>query len=218
MRIVARGKGRVRVLDTTALDYGSAILIAADYLSAVELEKNGLLLERCAYISTDDGRKMVKPEPIEIMSPDELKEWEAVEVDGMTFIEVIEGRLRPVLLDQIYDEDGQLDPPAAAGMRIYYKSGSYEAIATTALSYQDGHILMDDLIDFTDPERGVAWDRGVWTTTDTMLMSLRPEPSIVVDPETLGAVDVMTVEGEVVYAGEPGEPEEAIEEGGFDSD
>mgnify|MGYP007085929296 CR=1 FL=1 len=202
MRIVIRMDGRLRVVDTTTLDYKSNIVLASDYLSAIEPDKNGILLERCAYTSLDEGRMAVKPEPLCLIAPDELAAIESVEVDGITFAARFDGVLRCVMLDSLYDEDGNLDPPPVSGMRIYYRSGSYEAITPTPLLYHDGHLAQDDMLDYADPSRGISWDRGVWTTDDAGLMSLRPEASVVIGGDELDSIAVATFEGDVVYCGE----------------
>lgn len=217
MRIVIRRNGSTRVVETTQLDYGSSIIIQADYLSAVDVEKNGLLLDRCAYTSYEDGRMSVKPEPIEILSPDELAEVEQIEVDGMVFMERAAGALRAVLVDQIYDEDGNLDPPPSRGVRVYYRSGSYEAIDATPLSYPDGYIAVDDVIDHADVANGLSWDRGVWTSSDPELMSLKPEAVQVIDPESVAGIEAVCVEGAVVYPG-GGDRDGQEDEGGSAED
>ena len=213
MRIVITGRDSKRVIETCALDFESGIVLASDFLSAVDLEKNGLLLERCAYTSVDEGRMAVKP-PIELLSPDELRDVDEIEADGLLFALREDEALTPCIGGQIYDDDDTLSLPLFSGIRIYYKSGSYESICKTTLHYPDGNLVEDDLVEWSDIEkRGVRWDRGVWTTGDAGLMSLPGSPITVLAPDDLAAVEAGAFEGQVLYpriAESDGEKEDEI--------
>ena len=216
MRIVMRGRGRVRVIETTALDFRSSMLLTADFLSAVDFEKNGLLLDRCCYTSVNDGRQSLKRDPVELASPDELKAYTEIEVDGLLFAAREGERLLPAMIDQIYDEDGNMVPPPARGIRIYYRSGSYESIDATGLLYAEGFIASDDVVDFSELPKRITWDRGQWTVSDAVLMSSAEEAAVVIEEDTLGAVSMMTVEGEVVWPSDEGEEDSEDEETGME--
>lgn len=199
MRIIVKKADKRRMIETTSLDSRTGILLMADFVSAVAPEKNGLLLERCAYTSSDDGRMSVKPEPIELLSPGELEQVDAVEVDGQPFLARIGGNLTSVLLDQIYTDEGEFDPPAGHGMRIYYKSGSYESIEATTLFYADGYVAHDDVISAANLDVGITWERGAWTSSDGDLMSLKEEACLVVDAGMLEDVEAVCFGPDVIY-------------------
>lgn len=199
MRIIIKKPDKQRVIETTSLDSRTGVLLTADFVSAVEIEKNGLLLERCAYTSSDEGRMSVKPEPIELLSPDELKQVDAVEIDGQPFLARIDGDLTSVMIDQIYTDEGELDPPVGHGMRIYYKSGSYESIEATTLFYADGYVAHDDVISAANLDIGITWERGAWTSSDAHLMSLKQEACLVVDAEMLGNVEAVCFGSDLIY-------------------
>lgn len=102
----------------------------------------------------------------------------------------------PALADSLYDENGGIIDACGSGMRIYYKSGSYEVISPTMLLYSDGHLAQDDLVDFErfDTE-GISWERGTWTKDDDGLMSLKPDASVVVLPEQMDRIEAVSYEG-----------------------
>lgn len=204
MRIAIGMSSRTRVIETTSLDYHSSILLADDYMPVVDMEKNGILLERCAYTTAEEsGRMSLKAEPLEIVPPENLGEVEYVDVNGMPFL-VREGdRLVACSVDQLYDEEGNVvAPPMASAVLIVYKSGSVETIDPTMMLYPDGFLAQDELIDCSDIRgKGVLWERGAWTVSDPMLMSLTDggEAIQVVAPEDLPAIEAVVVNGEVVY-------------------
>ena len=68
----------------------------------------------------------------------------------------------------------------------------------TVLSFGDGMLMADDLIDWSDLDSGITWTRGAWTRGDRNLMELRPEPTVVVDPEQYAHMELMTFDGALV--------------------
>lgn len=219
MRIVIGMSNRTRVVETTSLDYHSSILLADDYMPVVDMEKNGILLERCAYTTAEEsGRMSLKAEPLEIVPPENLDEVDYVDVNGMPFL-VREGdRLIACSVDQLYDEEGDVvAPPMASAVLVVYKSGSVETIDPTMMLYPDGFLAQDDLMDCSDIRgKGVLWERAAWTVADPDLMSLTDggEAIRVIAPEDLPAIEAIVVNGEVVYiSGETSEEGVASGEG-----
>ena len=68
----------------------------------------------------------------------------------------------------------------------------------TVHSFGDGMLMADDLIDWSDLDSGITWTRGAWTRGDRNLMELRPEPTVVVDPEQYAHMELMTFGGQLV--------------------
>ena len=98
----------------------------------------------------------------------------------------------------LFDDSGNYMGDHGQGLYIYYESGSYETIVPTVLSFGDGMLMADDLIDWSDLDSGITWTRGAWTRGDRNLMELRPEPTVVVDPEQYAHMELMTFGGALV--------------------
>ena len=86
-------------------------------------------------------------------------------------------RLAPVVFEGAVRRQRQLHGRPRAGLMHLLESGSYETIVPTVLSFGDGMLMADDLIDWSDLDSGITWTRGAWTRGDRNLMELRPEPT-----------------------------------------
>ena len=106
--------------------------------------------------------------------------------------------MAPAVFEVLFDDSGNYLGDHGQGLCIYYESGSYETIVPTVLSFGDGMLMADDLIDWSDLDSGITWTRGTWTRGDRNLMELRPEPTVVVDPEQYAHMELMTFGGALV--------------------
>lgn len=197
IRVLMEGD-RVRVLDTTRLDVRTGVVLEDCFLDVSSLDKEGVLLERNVFTTTNDEMQSLKV-PLRIVEPDELGQVVALEADGKPILSRAEGtgRLVPSVYDVLYDEDGNFVGDAGEGLCLYYASGSYETVVPTVLSYGDGMLVSDDLIDWSDPATGITWQRGAWTKSDKGLMELRPEATVVVVPEQFENMELATFQGEL---------------------
>ena len=187
MNIIVKMHDRVRVIETTRMDLHSGIMLEDDFLDISDYLNQGVLLERSVFITTSDDMQLLK-RAVTIIEPDELEAVEGVYADGKPILVRTEDGSR--LAASVFDH-GQ-------GLCIYYESGSYETIVPTVLSFGDGMLMADDLIDWSDLDSGITWTRGAWTRGDRNLMELRPEPTVVVDPEQYAHMELMTFGGQLV--------------------
>ena len=137
---------------------------------------------------------------VTIIEPDELDAIDGVYADGKPILVRTEdgSRLAPSVFEVLFDDSGNYLGDHGQGLCIYYESGSYETIVPTVLSFGDGMLMADDLIDWSDLDSGITWTRGTWTRGDRNLMELRPEPTVVVDPEQYAHMELMTFGGALV--------------------
>lgn len=197
MRITIHSGTKRRVVETTLIGLDRGALLIDDYLDITSLSTDGLMLERDVFTTTDEEAMGVKPEPVVLLTPEELVGVNLVEVDGMPLLERAGKELVPALYSSLFNEEGDFLGDSGRGLRIYYRSGSYEAIDAVPLNYADGHIARDDQIDFGDLERGISWDCGVWTVEDDGLMALKPEALVVATPQLLENAMAVTFSGEL---------------------
>ena len=189
---------RVRTLETTRLDVRTGIILEDCYLDVSSLDKEGVLLERNVFTTTSDEMQSLKM-PLRIVEPDELARVVMLEADGKPILSRAEGtgKLVSSVFDALYDEDGNFMGDAGEGLCLYYASGSYETIVPTVLSYGDGMLVSDDVVDWSDTTIGVTWQRGAWTKSDKGLMELRPEATVVVVPEQFENMKLATFQGDL---------------------
>lgn len=197
MRITIHSGEKRRVVETTLIGLDRGALLIDDYLDITSLSTDGLMLERDVFTTIDDGAMGVKPEPVVLLTPEELAGIDLIEADGMPLLERAGEDLVPALYDSLFSEEGDFLGDSGRGLRIYYRSGSYESIEAAPLSYADGHIARDDQIDFGNLERGISWDCGVWTVEDDGLMALKPEVFVVATPQLLENAMAVTFSGEL---------------------
>ena len=141
------------------------------------------------FITTSDDMQLLK-RAVTIIEPDELEAVEGVpcgrqadSCEGPRTARVSLRRCSEVLSD----DSGNFMGDHGQGLCIYYESGSYETIVPTVLPSGDGMLMADDLIDWSDLDSGITWTRGSLDARRRNLMELRPEPTVVVDPEQLRA-------------------------------
>lgn len=199
MNIIVKMHDRVRVIDTTRMDLHSGIMLEDDFLDISDYLNQGVLLERSVFITTSDDMQLLK-RAVTVIEPDELDAIDGVYADGKPVLVRTEdgSRLAPAVFEVLFDDSGNFMGDHGQGLCIYYESGSYETIVPTVLSFGDGMLMADDLIDWSDLDSGITWTRGAWTRGDRNLMELRPEPTVVVDPEQYAHMELMTFGGELV--------------------
>ena len=92
---------------------------------------------------------------VTIIEPDELDAIDGVYADGKPILVRTEdgSRLAPVIFEVLFDDSGNFMGDHGQGLRIYYESGSYETIVPTVLSFGDGMLMADDLIDWSDLDK-----------------------------------------------------------------
>lgn len=199
MNIIVKMHDRARVIETTRMDLHSGIMLEDDFLDISDYLNQGVLLERSVFITTSDDMQLLK-RAVTIIEPDELDAIDGVYADGKPILVRTEdgSRLAPAVFEVLFDDSGNYLGDHGQGLCIYYESGSYETIVPTVLSFGDGMLMADDLIDWSDLDSGVTWTRGTWTRGDRNLMELRPEPTVVVDPEQYAHMELMTFGGALV--------------------
>lgn len=199
MNIIVKMHDRVRVIETTRMDLHSGIMLEDDFLDISDYLNQGVLLERSVFITTSDDMQLLK-RAVTIIEPDELEAVEGVYADGKPILVRTEdgSRLAASVFEVLFDDSGNFMGDHGQGLCIYYESGSYETIVPTVLSFGDGMLMADDLIDWSDLDSGITWTRGAWTRGDRNLMELRPEPTVVVDPEQYAHMELMTFGGQLV--------------------
>ncbi len=199
MNIIVKMHDRARVIETTRMDLHSGIMLEDDFLDISDYLNQGVLLERSVFITTSDDMQLLK-RAVTIIEPDELDAIDGVYADGKPILVRTEdgSRLAPAVFEVLFDDSGNYLGDHGQGLCIYYESGSYETIVPTVLSFGDGMLMADDLIDWSDLNSGITWTRGTWTRGDRNLMELRPEPTVVVDPEQYAHMELMTFGGALV--------------------
>ena len=199
MNIIVKMHDRARVIETTRMDLHSGIMLEDDFLDISDYLNQGVLLERSVFITTSDDMQLLK-RAVTLIEPDELDAIDGVYADGKPILVRTEdgSRLAPAVFEVLFDDSGNYMGDHGQGLCIYYESGSYETIVPTVLSFGDGMLMADDLIDWSDLDSGVTWTRGAWTRGDRNLMELRPEPTVVVDPEQYAHMELMTFGGALV--------------------
>lgn len=199
MNIIVKMHDRARVIETTRMDLHSGIMLEDDFLDISDYLNQGVLLERSVFITTSDDMQLLK-RAVTIIEPDELDAIDGVYADGKPILVRTEdgSRLAPAVFEVLFDDSGNYLGDHGQGLCIYYESGSYETIVPTVLSFGDGMLMADDLIDWSDLDSGITWTRGAWTRGDRNLMELRPEPTVVVDPEQYAHMELMTFGGALV--------------------
>lgn len=199
MNIIVKMHDRTRVIETTRMDLHSGIMLEADFLAISDYLNQGVLLERSVFITTSDDMQLLK-RAVTIIEPDELDAIDGVYADGKPILVRTEdgSRLAPAVFEVLFDDSGNFMGDHGQGLCVYYESGSYETIVPTVLSFGDGMLMADDLIDWSDLDSGITWTRGAWTRGDRNLMELRPEPTVVVDPEQYAHMELMTFGGALV--------------------
>lgn len=199
MNIIVKMHDRARVIETTRMDLHSGIMLEDDFLDISDYLNQGVLLERSVFITTSDDMQLLK-RAVTIIEPDELDAIDGVYADGKPILVRTEdgSRLAPAVFEVLFDDSGNYLGDHGQGLCIYYESGSYETIVPTVLSFGDGMLMADDLIDWSDLNSGITWTRGTWTRGDRNLMELRPEPTVVVDPEQYAQMELMTFGGALV--------------------
>ena len=199
MNIIVKMHDRARVIETTRMDLHSGIMLEDDFLDISDYLNQGVLLERSVFITTSDDMQLLK-RAVTIIEPDELDAIDGVYADGKPILVRTEdgSRLAPAIFEVLFDDSGNYLGDHGQGLCIYYESGSYETIVPTVLSFGDGMLMADDLIDWSDLDSGITWTRGTWTRGDRNLMELRPEPTVVVDPEQYAHMELMTFGGALV--------------------
>ena len=199
MNIIVKMHDRVRVIETTRMDLHSGIMLEDDFLDISDYLNQGVLLERSVFITTSDDMQLLK-RAVTIIEPDELDVVDGVYADGKPILVRTEdgSRLAASVFEVLFDDSGNFMGDHGQGLCIYYESGSYETIVPTVLSFGDGMLVADDLIDWSDLDSGITWTRGAWTRGDRNLMELRPEPTVVVDPEQYTHMELMTFGGQLV--------------------
>lgn len=199
MNIIVKMHDRARVIETTRMDLHSGIMLEDDFLDISDYLNQGVLLERSVFITTSDDMQLLK-RAVTIIEPDELDAIDGVYADGKPILVRTEdgSRLAPAVFEVLFDDSGNYLGDHGQGLCIYYESGSYETIVPTVLSFGDGMLMADDLIDWNDLDSGITWTRGTWTRGDRNLMELRPEPTVVVDPEQYAHMELMTFGGALV--------------------
>lgn len=199
MNIIVKMHDRARVIETTRMDLHSGIMLEDDFLDISDYLNQGVLLERSVFITTSDDMQLLK-RAVTIIEPDELDAIDGVYADGKPILVRTEdgSRLAPAVFEVLFDDSGNFMGDHGQGLCVYYESGSYETIVPTVLSFGDGMLMADDLIDWSDLDSGITWTRGVWTRGDRNLMELRPEPTVVVDPEQYAHMELMTFGGALV--------------------
>lgn len=199
MNIIVKMHDRVRVIETTRMDLHSGIMLEDDFLDISDYLNQGVLLERSVFITTSDDMQLLK-RAVTIIEPDELDTVDSIYADGKPILVRTEdgSRLAQSVFEVLFDDAGNFMGDHGQGLCIYYESGSYETIVPTVLSFGDGMLMADDLIDWSDLDSGITWTRGAWTRGDRNLMELRPEPTVVVDPEQYEHMELMTFGGQLV--------------------
>lgn len=199
MNIIVKMHDRARVVETTRMDLHSGIMLEDDFLDISDYLNQGVLLERSVFITTSDDMQLLK-RAVTLIEPDELDAIDGVYADGKPILARTEdgSRLAPAVFEVLFDDSGNYMGDHGQGLCIYYESGSYETIVPTVLSFGDGMLMADDLIDWSDLDSGITWTRGAWTRGDRNLMELRPEPTVVVDPEQYAHMELMTFGGALV--------------------
>ena len=199
MNIIVKMHDRARVIETTRMDLHSGIMLEDDFLDISDYLNQGVLLERSVFITTSDDMQLLK-RAVTLIEPDELDAIDGVYADGKPILVRTEdgSRLAPAVFEVLFDDSGNYLGDHGQGLCIYYESGSYETIVPTVLSFGDGMLMADDLIDWSDLDSGITWTRGAWTRGDRSLMELRPEPTVVVDPEQYAHMELMTFGGALV--------------------
>lgn len=199
MNIIVKMHDRTRVIETTRMDLHSGIMLEDDFLDISDYLNQGVLLERSVFITTSDDMQLLK-RAVTIIEPDELDAIDGVYADGKPILVRTEdgSRLAPAVFEVLFDDSGNFMGDHGQGLCVYYDSGSYETIVPTVLSFGDGMLMADDLIDWSDLDSGITWTRGAWTRGDRNLMELRPEPTVVVDPEQYAHMELMTFGGALV--------------------
>lgn len=199
MNIIVKMHDRTRVIETTRMDLHSGIMLEDDFLDISDYLSQGVLLERSVFITTSDDMQLLK-RAVTIIEPDELDAIDGVYADGKPILVRTEdgSRLAPAVFEVLFDDSGNFMGDHGQGLCVYYESGSYETIVPTVLSFGDGMLMADDLIDWSDLDSGITWTRGAWTRGDRNLMELRPEPTVVVDPEQYAHMELMTFGGALV--------------------
>lgn len=199
MNIIVKMHDRARVIETTRMDLHSGIMLEDDFLDISDYLNRGVLLERSVFITTSDDMQLLK-RAVTLIEPDELDAIDGVYADGKPILVRTEdgSRLAPAVFEVLFDDSGNYMGDHGQGLCIYYESGSYETIVPTVLSFGDGMLMADDLIDWSDLDSGITWTRGAWTRGDRNLMELRPEPTVVVDPEQYAHMELMTFGGALV--------------------
>ena len=199
MNIIVKMHDRVRVIETTRMDLHSGIMLEDDFLDISDYLNQGVLLERSVFITTSDDMQLLK-RAVTLIEPDELDAIDGVYADGKPILVRTEdgSRLAPAVFEVLFDDSGNYMGDHGQGLCVYYESGSYETIVPTVLSFGDGMLVADDLIDWSDLDSGITWTRGAWTRGDRNLMELRPEPTVVVDPEQYAHMELMTFGGQLV--------------------
>lgn len=199
MNIIVKMHDRARVIETTPMDLHSGIMLEDDFLDISDYLNQGVLLERSVFITTSDDMQLLK-RAVTIIEPDELDAIDGVYADGKPILVRTEdgSRLAPAVFEVLFDDSGNFMGDHGQGLCVYYESGSYETIVPTVLSFGDGMLMADDLIDWSDLDSGITWTRGAWTRGDRNLMELRPEPTVVVDPEQYAHMELMTFGGALV--------------------
>lgn len=199
MNIIVKMHDRARVIETTRMDLHSGIMLEDDFLDISDYLNQGVLLERSVFITTSDDMQLLK-RAVTLIEPDELDAIDGVYADGKPILVRTENgsRLAPAVFEVLFDDSGNYMGDHGQGLCVYYESGSYETIVPTVLSFGDGMLMADDLIDWSDLDSGITWTRGAWTRGDRNLMELRPEPTVVVDPEQYAHMELMTFGGALV--------------------
>ena len=199
MNIIVKMHDRTRVIETTRMNLHSGIMLEDDFLDISDYLNQGVLLERSVFITTSDDMQLLK-RAVTIIEPDELDAIDGVYADGKPILMRTEdgSRLAPAVFEVLFDDSGNFMGDHGQGLCIYYESGSYETIVPTVLTFGDGMLMADDLIDWSDLDSGITWTRGAWTRGDRNLMELRPEPTVVVDPEQYAHMELMTFGGALV--------------------
>ena len=199
MNIIVKMHDRVRVIETTRMELHSGIMLEDDFLDISDYLNQGVLLERSVFITTSDDMQLLK-RVVTIIEPDELDVVDGVYADGKPILVRTEdgSRLAASVFEVLFDDSGNFIGDHGQGLCIYYESGSYETIVPTVLSFGDGMLMADDLIDWSDLDSGITWTRGAWTRGDRSLMELRPEPTVVVEPEQYAHMELMTFGGALV--------------------
>ena len=155
MNIIVKMHDRARVIETTRMDLHSGIMLEDDFLDISDYLNQGVLLERSVFITTSDDMQLLK-RAVTIIEPDELDAINGVYADGKPILVRTEdgSRLAPAVFEVLFDDSGNYLGDHGQGLCIYYESGSYETIVPTVLSFGDGMLMADDLIDWSDLDSG----------------------------------------------------------------
>ena len=88
--------GSYTCFDTTPLSIQDGMLASDDTIDCTDINERGLVVTRATYVESEDGTETVRAkvsEPIYAITPEEIANVDAIEVDGRTHFVRIDGRL-----------------------------------------------------------------------------------------------------------------------------